>query len=80
MNWWPYLVTAGVLAILLYAKLSGYHRPALPVATTRTHVDAVALAELVRSGTFYVSGTVLDWDLCYEFAIKVLTKDANITP
>jgi hypothetical protein len=76
LNLWPFAVLVIVFVALLVQSKRGRYRAPLPVK--RHPADAVsevnALAEMVRSGAFYVTGTVLDWNLCREFATKVVTK------
>ena len=82
LSCWPFLILLGVIGGLWYMRHTGRTRPALPVITVAQvprddsdhGAEMIQLAELVRSGAFYVSGAVLDWGKCMEFAAKIVKE------
>lgn len=78
LAYWPVGVMVGVLAILLVSRLRGYVRPPLIVVqqpVRRDHqTEILILADIVHAGAFYVSGRLPDWNLCHEFAVKIITE------
>lgn len=85
LDLWPFLVLIVVVGSLFYMRRTGRTRAPLPVITTAQipredddhGAEMIQLAELVRSGAFYVSGAVLDWPKCMEFASKIVAEVAK---
>ena len=75
---WPYLVFVAVVVLLTVLVRLGRTRHPLPIVVPTDLADEagrremVVIAEIVRSGAFYVCGAVLDWSTCCEFAAKLV--------
>lgn len=83
MALWPFLIMFAIVGGLTLAVRAGKTRSPLPVATTvelasGESAEVVVLAELVRSGAFYVCGAVLDWKRCVEFASGVVSDAGSV--
>lgn len=79
LAYWPVAVMVSVLTILVVSRMRGYVRPPLIVVeqpVQRDHqTEILILADVVHAGAFYASGRLPDWDLCHEFAAKIITEN-----
>lgn len=76
---WPYMVMLGMIGFLVFLHREAPRPPDLPVPlpVLTERMEVTVLAEVVRSGAFYLYGVLPDWDRCCLFATKVITNSQS---
>lgn len=81
LHLWPYVVMAGTLIALLVDRSRRRWLPMPWTAPQRVDLtkpeDTLTLAGMIRSSTYYVTGSLPDWERCEKSAEELLAPPTD---